>query len=795
MPQKPLSPRFLIAIMSRIGIVVPERGKRLNNRFHSKFVVCLMILGFFFTAQGFAAVTYYVDSVNGNDSNSGTSPQTAWRTIGHVNSNWRLFAKGDDLLFKRGTTLTDATLSIQQGGTDSDPTVIGAYGDGNKPVIDCGPRSLSGGIRCITAGLGYIHIQDLAIRNAVLGNESGVSIAADTLTNITISRVDVSNVGNNGIALVKVNTYVVEDCVISSCGNSGIAIIGNASSPITNGMIRNNHIHDIAQNDGITIHIGNSSADRVGPNHQLIDNVVYRCREQAFDITSGSHITLLRNESHNNGDSGILVGGCTDVLIDKHNSHDEGTIGIIVGAVQNIRIQNSIIYNASNHQLQIGNCSNIIIVHNTIVHGPRSTDSIIDIEGTASTIIFKNNIVASTQFSLPNRYVRYLGGITHASTRSDFSNNIWWRPDGGTANDNRIFYDAAKGACSLDAWSSIYNTEAGSHFTNPQFSLANPADFSIKASSPAIDLATGFMTNSDFRGTPRPQGVSADIGAYEFNTGSTFTAAAEASPMSGVVPFTVNFSGHASGGTSPYTYRWAFGDGGSSTAQNPSHTYTSAGSFTAILTVTDGGAAMASSTLNISVMASGLLSAGIVASPTSGRAPLSVAFSGSASGGAPPYSYRWNFGDGGSSTSQNPSHTYSSVANFVATLTISDSSSASASATVNISASGISVLSAGIVVYPTSGQAPLTVAFAGSASGGTPPYSYRWNFGDGGTSTLQNPTHLYSSVGSYVVILTVSGGSSAKSNPVNIVVRAAPRVVTRERATARPSLPRTPILK
>jgi hypothetical protein len=461
-----------------------------------------------------------VDSVGGNDSNSGTSPQSAWKTIGHVNNSWSMFLKGDDLLFKRGCAFTDATLNIQQGGMAWDPTIIGAYGEGGKPIIECGPNSLRGGVLCITAGLGYINIQDLAIRNVLHSNESGIAIGADRMTDIAISRVDIDNVGNNGIVLFKVNTYVIENCTISNCVNSGIGILGTRTYPITNGIIRNNFVHDIAQNDGITLHIGNTNIDQVGPNHQVSDNVCYNCAEQGLDITSGSHIALLHNESHNNGDSGILVGGCLDVLIDKHLSRDDGSVGIIMGAVQNLRIQNSIIYNASSHQLTIGNCSNIQLYHNTIVHGPNSTGSIIDIEGRASGIAFKNNIVASTQFSKPDRYVRYLGGITYANTRSDFSNNIWWRPDNGASGDDRIFSDTANGPCNFSTWASAYHTESASCFADPRFRLSNPTDFSLKPGSPAIDAGVSLGVETDFEDTKRPQGPFPDRGAYEFNPSS-----------------------------------------------------------------------------------------------------------------------------------------------------------------------------------------------------------------------------------------------------------------------------------
>src|SRR5581483_7409257 len=153
------------------------------------------------------------------------------------------------------------------------------------------------------------------------------------------------------------------------------------------------------------------------------------------------------------------------------------------------------------------------------------------------------------------------------------------------------------------------------------------------------------------------------------------------------------------------------------------------------------------------------LSAAAGGSPTTGNAPLSVSFTGSATGGTAPYSYSWNFGDSSTSTSQNPSHTYTAAGTYKATLTVTDSASpahtATSSVTVTVSAVG-NPLAATASGTPTSGQVPLNVAFTGTATGGTPPYSYGWNFGDSSTSTSQNPSHTYNAAGTYTATLTVT---------------------------------------
>ena len=172
------------------------------------------------------------------------------------------------------------------------------------------------------------------------------------------------------------------------------------------------------------------------------------------------------------------------------------------------------------------------------------------------------------------------------------------------------------------------------------------------------------------------------------------TASAKGSPSTGNAPLAVSFTGSATGGTAPYTYSWAFGDGATSTAQNPSHTYSTAGNYTATLTVTDSSSPAKTATSQVTTTVSAVgnpLAASASGTPTSGQVPLNVAFTGTATGGTPAYTYSWTFGDGGTSTAQNPSHTYSTAGTYTATLTVKDSASPanSASSTVTITASPI----------------------------------------------------------------------------------------------------------
>jgi len=80
-------------------------------------------------------------------------------------------------------------------------------------------------------------------------------------------------------------------------------------------------------------------------------------------------------------------------------------------------------------------------------------------------------------------------------------------------------------------------------------------------------------------------------------------------------------------------------------------------------------------------------------------------------------------------------------------------------------------VSAGFSAIPTSGQAPLSVTFSDQSAGALT--SWAWDFGDGGTSTAQNPVHVYQNAGTYSVSLTISnsGGSDTKTNTDYIVAQ------------------------
>jgi len=154
-------------------------------------------------------------------------------------------------------------------------------------------------------------------------------------------------------------------------------------------------------------------------------------------------------------------------------------------------------------------------------------------------------------------------------------------------------------------------------------------------------------------------------------------------------------------------------------------------------------------------------------SVTPSCAPLAVNFNDLSTPPSGVTSWSWNFGDGNTATTQNPTHIYAAPGSYSVTLTIA-SAVCNDSETKNgyIIVPGVPV--AAFVGSPVSGASPLVVKFTDQSTGS--PTAWSWNFGDGSTSTVQNPSHQYATAGTYTVVLTVTNAcGSDDETKVNYV--------------------------
>ncbi|MDP4262188.1 MAG: PKD domain-containing protein [Bacteroidota bacterium] len=209
-------------------------------------------------------------------------------------------------------------------------------------------------------------------------------------------------------------------------------------------------------------------------------------------------------------------------------------------------------------------------------------------------------------------------------------------------------------------------------------------------------------------------------------------------------PFTVSFQNQSSG-PGNISYTWDFGNGQTSTAQNPSVVYNSPGTYTVLL----------NSQSDLGCSGSQQQTITITSTTTDFNAPSNiclnqpVTFQNASS--SPPVSSSWNFGDGTTSAQINPIKTFLVPGTFTVTL-VNQYASCSDSVSKTITVNDKPQVNF-TVNDSTSCQAPFSVQFTDLTPGAS---SWLWDFGDGNTSTLQNPVHQYNSIGNYTVSLTVT---------------------------------------
>jgi len=219
------------------------------------------------------------------------------------------------------------------------------------------------------------------------------------------------------------------------------------------------------------------------------------------------------------------------------------------------------------------------------------------------------------------------------------------------------------------------------------------------------------------------------------------------------IPHTVFFTDQS---TLPDTWFWKFGDGSTSTLQNPVHNYTSTGSFTVILTTTDTIYGCVDS--DTSIVEVGLPNA-LIGGPIGefGCGPLTVNFTdaSSNSGSGTITNYLWDFGDGSTSTMQNPNYVYDTPGIYTVSLTVTNSLGCTST---DVNSNYVQVIGPDVNFGAdiTFSDCPdLTVNFTDSTIFSAPIVAWNWNFGDATTSNTQNPTHTYTDFGSYDVTLTI----------------------------------------
>ncbi|OJU12453.1 MAG: hypothetical protein BGN88_04305, partial [Clostridiales bacterium 43-6] len=475
--------------------------------------------------------TYYVASTNGNDTNSGTSPGSAWQTLNKVNST--TFGPGDTILFKRDCTWV-GTLYPKGSGSADGRITIDAYGTGNLPLIN-GNEAYYTASNPIDAAVylnnqSYITIRNLEVINdsRVLADRGGIHVDATSTacTDITIEYTKIHNIAGNGddsdhgaIGALEIrprgykvmSNVLIQYNEIYTTGSTGIyASAGSNGTTPTNMIIRNNYLHDIG-GDGILV------IDCEAP---LVE----------YNVVAGSHI---RSSQYC---AAIWPFNCDNAVIQYNEAYDTRTTIDGQGFDSDYQCTNSLFQYNYAHDNQGGFF--LICCEPTTWSGGTSWNS-----GTIIRYnISQNN--ANAQFSLVTKITNttiynntiYVPYASSAHIVTQYSRNGVY-PD-GTKFYNNIIYNLGYGEynmanCTNTEWD--YNLFFGNHpstepadphklTSDPQFVSGGSAGvgrntcdgYRLNSGSPAIGSGRLMANNGglDFFGNAVSSSAVPNRGAY-----------------------------------------------------------------------------------------------------------------------------------------------------------------------------------------------------------------------------------------------------------------------------------------
>jgi hypothetical protein len=208
---------------------------------------------------------FYVSS-GGSDSNTVAQAQstaTPWRTFAGVNANMSAFQPGDSILFKRGETFTDRTLTIGKSGISGRPITFGAYGTGDKPIFTFTFSGTSNNVVSIT-NRSYLNFENWNITDPLQPDVSGQTnvargIALNGASYINVSNLDFSYIG------------IGMNCVGNNCSMTNCYY--------TQGRMVRNTPRDVNPDDDF----GGNPIVLVGSDNQVLNNLFTECWAQSFD--------------------------------------------------------------------------------------------------------------------------------------------------------------------------------------------------------------------------------------------------------------------------------------------------------------------------------------------------------------------------------------------------------------------------------------------------------------------------------------------------------------------------------
>ncbi|MBS1935778.1 MAG: PKD domain-containing protein, partial [Bacteroidetes bacterium] len=298
--------------------------------------------------------------------------------------------------------------------------------------------------------------------------------------------------------------------------------------------------------------------------------------------------------------------------------------------------------------------------------------------------------------------------------------------------------NSTAGAGTIVSWSWDFGDGDTSALQNPSHTYTAAANFPVTLKIVNSVGCSNTLTNPGY-----------------IKIGSGVKAAFTTTSSSGCsTPITVNFS-NVSTGPPTLTYKWDFGDGGTSTQQNPVYSYASAGTYNIELIAISSSGCIDTLKQSTQVSVGGTNISSFNA-PDSACSGSNITFTNTST--PVPTVSSWDFGDGTTSSQINPTKSYATAGTYTVKLTNTFGTCVvTTSKQITIINQAVSAFSA---VNTISCNAPFTVNFIDQSSNAI---GWLWSFGDGTTSTQQNPTHTYTNSGQYTVTLTTTGSGGCNN--------------------------------
>jgi hypothetical protein len=485
-----------------------------------------------------AGTTYYVDSIGGNDTNSGTSSGSAWKTLSNVNG--MTFSPGDVILLKAGSVFTNQYLDLKGSGSSGSPIVVNMYGTGFKPVINFGNTSVGGeGFGVRLKNVSYWEINNLEITSGQHSTDMrrhgvlvvGEGTGAGTFNHIYIKGLNIHDIfgtdrrtgginfharGTNTQPESTWNDVLIENNTVMNVADTGIQTMTDAYfnsawihkfDAFTNLIIRSNYVEKIHR-DGILVRAGQSplieynSTNKIGTYCDINTSVVNYLNTVDVVAAQWAYYTTGAIFQYNEAFDTKKVSGDGQAWdfdqfvynsIYQYNYSHNNQGGTLL--VMNDTDGNIFRYNISQNDLDqsvgafhLVSGGGQLHVYNNVIYRSMSQNTSLTHGSNSGKVYYKNNIfynAASSQYN-GGAYISY---------------------------DYNLFYGANSAAPS-----DPHKIVADPKFVNPgsATSRATADGYKLQYGSPAIDSGISMASNGgkDFFGNTLYNGLP-DRGAYE----------------------------------------------------------------------------------------------------------------------------------------------------------------------------------------------------------------------------------------------------------------------------------------